>query len=206
MKTNLFNCIRIWLFCGLMLNFFVGFSQQSSNGDTLPYYEIPPYPEKYTAGTVAARVVDGLGFRYYWATEGLRDEDLSFKPNEEARTILETIEHIYGLSLVVVNATTQVANVPREKEELTYEELRKRTLLNIEKAANVLRNSTEKDFEKFILVFESANGTSEYPFWNNLNGPVADAIWHCGQVVSLRRTSGNPFNSNVSVFNGRLRN
>jgi len=71
----------------------------------LPYYQIPDYPEKFTAGTVAARVIDGLGFRYYWATESLRDVDLNYKPNDSARTTLETIDHIYGLSNVIVNAT-----------------------------------------------------------------------------------------------------
>lgn len=53
--------------------------------DALPYREIPPYPENYTAANVAARVVDGLGFRYYWATEGLRPEDLAYQPNKDER-------------------------------------------------------------------------------------------------------------------------
>ena len=59
----------------------------------LPYYQIPDYPEAYNAATVAARMIDGLGFRYYWATESLREEDLSFQPNEDARTVLETLDH-----------------------------------------------------------------------------------------------------------------
>ena len=58
---------------------------KSQNQD-LPYYEIPAYPEVYSQGTVTARMIDGLGFRYYWATEGLREVDLKFKPNDEART------------------------------------------------------------------------------------------------------------------------
>lgn len=185
----------------------MGVPGQAQNTGDLPYYQIPEYPEKYSAGTVAARLVDGLGFRFYWATEGLREQDLSFKPSEEARTIHETIDHIYGLSLVIVNATTQASNkTATDEEKFSYEELRKMTLLNIQKAANILRTSKDEDFEKFKLVFEGSQGTSEYPFWNNINGPIADALWHCGQVVSLRRTAGNPFNSNVSVFGGRLRN
>ena len=55
----------------------------------LPYYQIPDAPEKFTAGNVAARVIDGLGFRYYWATEGLRDVDLTYKPNDSAQNYLE---------------------------------------------------------------------------------------------------------------------
>ena len=34
---------------------------QNKMEEKLPYYEIPEYSETYTAGTVAARMVDGLG-------------------------------------------------------------------------------------------------------------------------------------------------
>ena len=60
------------------------------NNESLPYAELPEASSTYTAGTVAARMVDGLGFRYYWASEGLRSEDLSYKPSAEARTTDET--------------------------------------------------------------------------------------------------------------------
>jgi hypothetical protein len=46
---------------------------------------------------------------------------------------------------------------------------------------------------------------NEFPFWNQLNGPIADALWHCGQVISFRRSSGNPYNSKASVFSGKVR-
>ena len=61
----------------------------NSQNQDLPYYEIPEYPESYTAGTVSARMIDGFGFRYYWATEGLRVEDLKFRPNVDARSSAE---------------------------------------------------------------------------------------------------------------------
>ena len=78
------------------------------NGQTdLPYYQIPDYPENYTAETVAARMVDGLGFRYYWATEGLRETDLNYRPGDEARTSKETLQHIYELTKIIVNTTGQ---------------------------------------------------------------------------------------------------
>ena len=54
--------------------------------EALPYAEIPPMTGDYTPGKVAARVIDGLGFRYYWATEGLTEKDLEYKPSEEGRT------------------------------------------------------------------------------------------------------------------------
>jgi len=92
-----------------------------------------------------------------------------------------------------------------EQPELTYIEKRKRTLENIKRASEILKNSTAEEMEKFLIIFKGKNGTSEYPFWNNLNGPIGDALWHTGQVVLLRRASGNPFNSRASLLRGRLR-
>lgn len=176
-----------------------GLFAQDKMEEKLPYYEIPKHSEEYTAGTVAARMVDGLGFRFYWATEGLRDEDLNFKPNDEARTTRETIDHIYGLSKVIMNSTLKKPNERIEEPKMTFTEKRKKTLKNIKTAADILRAS--KDISQYKIIF----GTNEYPFWNQLNGPIADAIWHCGQVISFRRSSGNPYNSKASVFSGKVR-
>src|SRR5689334_13979766 len=85
--------------------------QLQAQDKSLPYYQIPSYPDSYSAGTVASRMIDGLGFRFYWATEGLRTEDLSFKPNDDARTSEETIQHVYSMSFMILNATTKMPNV-----------------------------------------------------------------------------------------------
>ncbi len=174
--------------------------------DPLPYKIIPEAPKKYTATAVAARMVDGLGFRYYWATEGLRPEDLSYKPSENARTTAETIDHIYGLSRVIVNATLKLPNVGGGNDvELSFEEKRRQTLLNIKKASDILKSSNGKAFDEFDMVFKRGDESTTYPYWNVINGPISDAIWHVGQVVSFRRASGNPFNSKVSVLRGKIR-
>ena len=187
---------------GLLL--VISTNAQDNLDNELPYYEIPDYPEEYTAGTVAARLVDGLGFRYYWATEGLREEDLAYRPNDSARTMAETIDHLYGLTKVIKNATLKQPTMRgTDKEELSFEEKRIKTLNNIKIAADILRTST--DLTEYNMIFKSEKGTVEYPFWNEINGPIADAIWHCGQVVLLRRSSGNPFNSKVSVLQGKVR-
>jgi hypothetical protein len=197
-ETNMKNSIAI----SLMLSF-LSMNAQNDSEEKLPYYQIPDYPETNTAGTVAARMVDGLGFRYYWATEGLRAEDLVFKPNEEARSSAETIDHIYDLSKVIVNAILLKPNKSTDEPEMSFEEKRKQTLINIKTAADILRASL--DLSQFNIVFEREGGNTEFPFWNNLNGPIGDALWHCGQVVLLRRSSGNPFNSRASVFTGKVR-
>ena len=58
------------LFCLLTID------AQNNMKEELPYREIPDVDVEYTSGTVLARMIDGLGFRFYWATEDLRDEDL----------------------------------------------------------------------------------------------------------------------------------
>ena len=148
-------------------------------------------------------MVDGLGFRYYWATDGLREQDLSYKPSEEARTTSETIDHIYGLSKVIVNSALKQPNTGGEDPEMTFTEKRAKTLENLKTAADIFRDTD--DISQFTIIFDRGGQSSEFPFWNQLNGPIADALWHCGQVVSFRRASGNPFNSKVSVFTGKVR-
>ena len=59
----------------------------------LPYHEIPEAPESYSANNVLSRMIDGLGYRYYWATKDLTDSDLEYKVSESSRTTLETMEH-----------------------------------------------------------------------------------------------------------------
>lgn len=182
----------------------ISFNTIMAQEEEIPYSEIPDYSDEYTSGTVAARMIDGLGFRYYWATNGLTEKDLSFKPSDEARTTAETIDHLFGLSNVIVNSTLNKVNDRSSKNtELTYAQKRKQTLINFKTAADILRSSD--DISIFKIIFKSDKGTAEYPFWNNINGPIADAIWHCGQVVSFRRSSGNPYNSKASLFTGKLR-
>jgi hypothetical protein len=83
----------------LFMAVFAGFGQ-----DKPYYYQIPDTPAVYTPATVAARLVDGLGFRYFWATEGLTEKDLAFRPGEKVRSTFETLEHINGLTLILLNA------------------------------------------------------------------------------------------------------
>jgi hypothetical protein len=163
----------------------------------LPYYELPDYPEKFTAGTVAARMVDALGFRFYWASDSLTEQDLAFKANEEGRSTKETIQHIYDLSKIIVNSTLNQPN-SRDNQDLPFDELRSRTLINLKTAADVLRESD--DISEYKIIF----GEREIPFWNQVNGPIADAIWHCGQLAIYRRLTGNPINPRVNHFTGTV--
>lgn len=170
----------------------------------LPYYEIPKEADRYTAGTVSSRMIDGLGFRYRWATDSLRDEDLNYRPSPGARTSLETLVHIYELSLIIVNATTSTVNEFPDTKNMTFDQLRIKTLDNLYTASNNLRKASDQDVKGFKSIFKRQSGTREFTFWHMINGPIADALWHVGQVVSFRRASGNPFTDNVSVFTGTV--
>lgn len=168
--------------------------------DNIPYYEVPDHPEEYTAGAVAARMIDALGFRFYWASYGLTEKDLNYRANEKGRSTQETIEHIYGMSKTILNSALIKPNGRSENEDLSFEAMRKQTLVNLKTAADIIRKSD--DMSQFKIIF----GQREIPFWNNINGPISDCLWHCGQIVSYRRSSGNPINPKINHFTGKVRN
>ena len=192
--------MKTTLITGLILLTMTSINAQEKS---LPYYEIPDYPETYTACTVAARMIDGLGFRYYWATEGLTEKDLAYKPSESGRSADETLDHLLGLSDFILKTALKQPVGSSDQGDLTFDQKRAKTLNNLKSAADIIRNSS--DLSAFKIQFNRSGNTSEFPFWNNINGPIADAIWHCGQLVVLRRASGNPFNSKASLFTGKVR-
>ncbi|WP_083158087.1 DinB family protein [Allomuricauda sp. CP2A] len=185
--------------------FFTLVTQLQAQDMKLPYHEIPDYPETYTAGNVAARMIDGLGYRYYWASEGLTQNDLEYKPSEEGRSSLETLRHIYGLTINIVNATTATPNTRMDLSAFSYEELRQKTLENLKTTSDNLLGESSQNLEEFNIIFQRGDQQTVLPFWNLINGMISDAIYHTGQIVLMRRTSGNPQNPNVNVLLGKTR-
>ncbi|MFH6602183.1 DinB family protein [Maribacter algicola] len=171
--------------------------------DVLPYATIPEVPKDYTAGTVVSRMIDGLGFRYYWATEGITENDFDYRPSNEGRSIRETMEHIYALSNMIANSAKKIPNDRTVSIEVPpVQDLRKLTLQNLKTASTVFKQAT--DLSEHSIVFKSKEGSAEFPFWNQINGPIEDAVWHAGQLAVLRRSAGNPMDPKVNVFLGRL--
>nr|WP_292964635.1 MULTISPECIES: DinB family protein [unclassified Allomuricauda] len=172
----------------------------------LPYKEIPSYPVDYSAGNVVSRMIDGLGYRYYWATEGLTEKDLAYKPSKDGRTILETLEHIHTLSNNILLAPdTKAFEKPRNPPKYTYGELRAFTLKNLNAASNKVLGKSSKELENFKVIFKQRDKTFEFPYWNMINGMISDCIHHTGQIVLMRRASGNPQHGKVNVFLGKNR-
>ena len=171
-----------------------------------PCAQISEYPDSISENLVLARMIEGLGFRYYWVTEGLRDKDLIYLPGNDGRSTEETLEHLYNLSNFILNSVQGIPNIrPLEKIEMTFEERRLKALNNFDAAVQFLKRK-DADLKLVKIIFQRGEKTSEYPIWNLINGPIADAIYHCGQIVSFRRSSGNPIAPGVNVFLGTQSN
>lgn len=172
----------------------------------LPYREIPKYPENYLPGNILARLIDGLGYRFYWATEGLMENDLAYRPSEKGRSIFETMEHIYVLSNNILLAPdAKPYEKPINPAPYSFEDLRKKTLGNLQSASSKVKNATMEDMENYKVIFKKGEHKFEFPIWNIINGMISDCIHHTGQIVLMRRASGNPQNPNVNVFMGKTK-
>ncbi len=175
-------------------------------GIVLPYHQIPDYPEKITAGTTIGRTLDGLGYRYYWATEGLTEKDLAFEPGNEGRPAKDVLDHLHGLSSMILNTAKKLPNVrPRPELNLTWTEKRVATLQNIKAASDIFKVSSDEEIADFKIIFKRGEAENAVPVWHLFNGPIDDAISHVGQITSYRRSAGNPINPFVNVFMGKTK-
>ncbi len=172
----------------------------------LPYHQIPDYPEDYSSGNIVGRIIDGLGYRYYWATEGLTAEDLNYRPSEEGRSILEILQHIYGMSEMILESPQGKPSIrPKDFSIFPFEELRQKTLENLQNASNLIKGKNANEISRFKVTFQRGEKQTAFPYWNMLNGMLSDCIYHTGQLVVLRRVNGNPQNPKVNVFIGKNR-
>ena len=190
--------MRYFFILVLSLNFLYMNSQ-----DNLPFYEISNYPESYSEAEIVGRMIDGLGFRYYRATEGLTEKDLNFRLPNDSRSSIETVVHIYDLSNMILNTALNLPIEQKSTEGMEFKEIREKTLFNLKEASDIFKKT--KNFDNHNIIFLRDSKKVEYPFWNQLNGPIEDAVWHCGQIVAFRRASGNPISKKISVFTGKVR-
>ena len=144
------------------------------------FYEIRDYPENVSGTSVLVRLLDGLGFRFRWSTEGLSDEDYKFRPAPDCMSIEELVRHVWGL----VNWVCQSTLTERFRKHDDISLVRR----SIQEMIYTLRESliSMNDGELALIQIH------ERPFWHIVNGPVADALTHVGQINSFRRLAGNP--------------
>ncbi|MEQ9148653.1 MAG: hypothetical protein RLP13_10285 [Cytophagales bacterium] len=142
-------------------------AQTMSENDLNFFKEIPEYEGQYNSGKISARMIDGLGFRFYWATEDLSAKDMTYRPSEEIRSIGETIQHIYEMSYSLMNVVNLKAQID---PGLTMPDMqRKQTLLNLKLIRDKLISSSDKDFEAYNRIRSNGN---TIPFWKYINGIV----------------------------------
>ncbi|MBT7615875.1 MAG: hypothetical protein HN590_01175 [Calditrichaeota bacterium] len=145
-----------------------------------PFRTIEGYPDRIDSTAIIVRLLDGLGYRFYWASEGLSLEDCSYKITPEAKSTGQIIEHIWGL----VNWMCIYLLGEESTRPSAYEEMRISILENIKRIRDRFNVMDSSDLEKLEI--------EKHPFWHYINGPISDALTHVGQINILRRYSGNP--------------
>tara|TARA_B110000263_G_scaffold250147_1_gene270872 strand:- start:5148 stop:5690 length:543 start_codon:yes stop_codon:yes gene_type:complete len=170
------------------------------------FKEIPSDFNTFNSSATLIRMLQGLGYRYYWAIENLVDRDLDYKPSIDSRTIRETLEHIYSLTLMIKKAQSNEYNFrPLKNGSKDLSKLKEKTLSNIHITIEILEKTPfNKILENKIIIIHNKK---EYYFdyWNIINGPISDAIYHIGQIVSFRRSIGKPINKGVNFLIGKTK-
>jgi uncharacterized damage-inducible protein DinB len=109
------------------------------------------------------------------------------------------------MSYTILNAPSATPNLRQDLSGFSFEELRQKTLENLKAASEAASGKSSDDMASFKIIFQRGDQQTELPFWNMLNGMLSDCIYHTGQIVLMRRASGNPQNPNVNVLMGKTR-
>ncbi len=146
----------------------------------LPFKEMKEYPDSINATGIITRLLDGLGYRFYWATEGLTDKEYAFRLSAEAMSIGEIVGHIWGLiNWIWLSIYGEEFSRPKEDSLVRNSVLENLALL-------------KKHFTEMSVDELKAIRIEKRPFWHLINGPMSDALTHVGQINILRRAAGNP--------------
>ena len=161
----------------------------------LPFEDISKTPTELTATNTLLRVVEGLAFRYRWATENLSEDDIKFRPHSTSMSIEEVNAHIFDL----VDSTNRVFGGEKQNKDSlnSFHKLRIKSLNILADLSERLKEMSDEDFSKI-----EKKTSRKLPFWYWINGPIADALTHVGQITSWRRIAGNPQLKGVNVFIG----
>tara|TARA_B110000902_G_scaffold15632_1_gene18435 strand:- start:253 stop:780 length:528 start_codon:yes stop_codon:yes gene_type:complete len=161
----------------------------------LPFEDISKTPIELTATNTLLRLVEGLAFRYRWATENLSEKDIKFRPHPTSMSIEEVNAHIFDL---VDSTFTVFGGEKQNKDSLnSFQQIRKKSLFILQDLSERLKEMSDEDFSEI-----EKNTSRKLPFWYWINGPLADALTHVGQITSWRRIAGNPQLKGVNVFIG----
>lgn len=158
------------------------------------YAALPAAPADTTPCSVLNRVLDSLAFRFYWATDGLTDDDLAFSPAEGAMTLGRQMAHIRRL-IQWTNIAMRNQNERVKEVEEDYAAMREGTF----QAIDALKDTIDSLGTDGLCKVESFG----FPFWNLLNGPITDCLTHTGQINAYRRMLGKP-SKQINYFTGQV--
>ncbi|MCJ8329027.1 MAG: hypothetical protein HRT89_00335 [Lentisphaeria bacterium] len=150
----------------------------------MDFRDISEVGTDYSATSVLQRFVAALGFRYYWATHEIDDDDLHARAAGDCMSIQELIDHIDGL--VHMSAESLKCDLSENTEP------RRKTLENLSTLYE--QCETISDLADFAI-----RGN---PLFYMMNGPLSDALTHVGQINMIRRLDGNPV-AKVNYFKGQ---
>ena len=161
----------------------------------LPFEDISKTPTEITAINTLLRVVEGLGFRYRWATENLSEDNIKFRPHPTSMNIEEVNSHIFDL----IDSIFRVFGGEKQNIDSlnSFQQIRKKSLFILEDLSERLKKMKDED-----LIEMEKNTSRKLPFWYWINGPLSDALTHVGQITSWRRIAGNPQLKGLNVFIG----
>jgi hypothetical protein len=163
------------------------------------FRSLPPGPDNVTGSAVLVRMVEGIGFRFFWATEGLRESDLSFRPTPETMCIADQAGHVLELVAWVAAASGAIPDAPKAPASTPpFPEVRQRIL----DVLSLLRARFAGMSDGEISAISIGSHAGPVPWPHLVNGPLADSLTHIGQINVLRRASGNPV-PKANVFLGR---
>ena len=151
---------------------------------------IPAPPGSVTASAIITRMVDGLGFRYFWATEGLRKNDYKLQPQADMMSLGQLITHIWHL---IDWVHTSIISIKKNKPQGSPDILREETLQTLWELHCIFSQLENEELQNLTI--------ADLSVWHFINGPLSDALTHVGQINSYRRMAGNPVSS-VNVFTG----
>ena len=165
---------------------------------TLPYDSISipaPSPE---GNALLAHLIDGAGFRFRRATEGLTDNVAAFEPPNGAMGLQALMHHMRDLAAVVGGA---VDSAGPNHDASGLDALRLATLEHLEAASAAVRSKSADELRAIELrLSDELNGN----LMNLVHGPLSDFLTHVGQVNFVRRLAGNPAPP-TDHFNGKPR-
>ena len=165
------------------------------NNKELPFKDISEIPIKLTCTNALLRMVEGLAFRYRWATENLSEENIKFRPHPTSMSIEEVNSHIFDL----IESTFRVLGGKKQNKPYlnSFQKIRKSSLLVLKDLTNKLKKMSDEDLKNL-----EEETSRKLPFWYWINGPLSDALTHVGQINSWRRIAGNPQLKEVNLFIG----